>query len=175
MSGDKGTGKSYFCTLFREHVALQDLHAHDLVDYEQPLEQGRVYIAEDITPRNMAPTTLLHLINRACEAKAWLVLTSLYAAPHYPTTLADLDSRLKVLPTAHLDVPDEDFLMAMIAKLLSQRQLQFTPEVLQFLVKRIERSTVVAREVVARLDHEAMARHRNITIHLARDVLADFT
>ena len=67
--------------------------------------------------------------------------------------------------------PDDDLLAVVIAKQFSDRQVSITPEVLAYLVGRMERSFDAARRVVEALDKASLAQGRAVTIPLARKVL----
>jgi chromosomal replication initiation ATPase DnaA len=45
------------------------------------------------------------------------------------------------------------------------------PDVVQYLLQRLERSFSEARRIVAVLDEQALAQKRNITIPLVRDIM----
>jgi chromosomal replication initiation ATPase DnaA len=56
-------------------------------------------------------------------------------------------------------------------KQFADRQLRVAPDVVAFLVPRLERSLATVRKVVAALDAAALAERRAITVPLARQVL----
>ena len=60
-------------------------------------------------------------------------------------------------------------LAGVIVKLFADRQVIIEPHVVQFLVRRMERSLSAAREVVALIDQMAMERKTRITRGLASE------
>ena len=86
--------------------------------------------------------------------------------------LPDLRSRLLALPTAHIDQPDDAALTAVIGKLFADRQIRVTADVVDYLVRRIERSFASAHAAVAACDAAALATGKAITLPLVREVLA---
>lgn len=84
--------------------------------------------------------------------------------------LPDLASRLAATPMLRLAEPDDRLLAAVIAKQFLDRGLKVTPDVVQWLCLRIERSFAAASDAVARLDAAALAERREITVPLARAV-----
>jgi chromosomal replication initiation ATPase DnaA len=87
--------------------------------------------------------------------------------------LPDLRSRLLAAPSVAIGAPDDALLGAVLAKLFTDRQLQVSPEVIEWLLRRIERSFAGARGAVARLDAAALALKRPVTVLLAREVLGE--
>ena len=70
-----------------------------------------------------------------------------------------------------IEPPDDALLRAVLVKLLVERQLVVDTTVVEFLAQRIERSFAAARDLVERLDREALARQRRITRALAAEIL----
>ena len=89
----------------------------------------------------------------------------------WPVGLADLGSRLAATPVARLEPPDDALLGAVLVKLFADRQLAVAPDLVQYLVPRIERSFAAAEAVVAALDRAGLARRRPVTARLAAEVL----
>jgi chromosomal replication initiation ATPase DnaA len=85
--------------------------------------------------------------------------------------IRDVGSRLKALPVVVLAPPDDALLRAVLVKLFADRQLAVDESLIGYLATRIERSFAGARDVVARLDDEAMLRKRPLTRALATEVL----
>ena len=67
------------------------------------------------------------------------------AAGDLEILLVDLRSRVRALPIAQIAPPDEALLRAVLVKLFSDRQLTVEPEVIGYLVVRMERSMAAAR------------------------------
>ena len=67
--------------------------------------------------------------------------------------------------------PDDSLLQAILVKQFSDRQLKVKPEVISYLVIRMERSFEVARKIVAVLDEMALDGHKSVSISLAKTAL----
>jgi chromosomal replication initiation ATPase DnaA len=122
-----------------------------------------------------AEEPLLHSYNSAIERGAGLLLTMQAPPASVPIALPDLASRLRSLPVVGIAPPDDALLGAVLVKHFSDRQVRVTPEVIAYLVARIERSFAAAASVAARLDAAALAAARPITVRLAREVLPELT
>jgi chromosomal replication initiation ATPase DnaA len=99
------------------------------------------------------------------------MVTGRRAPARWPIGLADLASRLRAAPVARLEAPDDALLAAVLVKLFADRQIAVAPELIRYLVARMERSFAAADALVAALDRAGMARHRPITPRLAAEVL----
>jgi chromosomal replication initiation ATPase DnaA len=74
-----------------------------------------------------------------------------------------------------LAAPDIELTVAVLFKLFNDRQLQVEPHVISYIALRIERSLGAARELVARLDNEALTQGRRITRAMASEALHEMT
>jgi chromosomal replication initiation ATPase DnaA len=111
------------------------------------------------------------LFNLLREGGGHLLLTGRSPPARWPLALADLRSRLAALPVVALAPPDDAGLAAVIVKLFADRQLRVEPDVVRFLVERLDRSFAAAAAAVAALDRAALAHGRAVTVPLVRAVL----
>jgi chromosomal replication initiation ATPase DnaA len=116
------------------------------------------------------PEVLFHLINIAGSG-AGLLLTSRTHPRAWPAELPDLRSRLNALQVAEIGEPDDRVLEDLLRKFFRERNIKPAEEVYPYLMRRIERSVRMAREIVVRLDEAAAAEDREITRSLARQIL----
>ena len=72
-----------------------------------------------------------------------------------------------------LVVTSTHLLAGVLTKLFADRQVEVDPAVIQYLLKRMERSLEGANLLVERLDAAALARKSRITRTLAAEVLED--
>ena len=75
---------------------------------------------------------------------------------HWNVALPDLASRLKALPVARLDPPDDALLRGVLVKLFADRQLAVEEPVISYLMLRMPRSLDAARALVAEIDRLAL-------------------
>jgi len=128
--------------------------------------------AEAIAGDRAAEESLFHLYNRNVARRGALLLAACSPPSRWQLLLPDLASRLRAAPVAAIAPPSDLLLETIIAKLCSDRQLLLAPRVLQFVVRRMERSADAARRIVAALDRETLAAKAPVTLERARAVLA---
>jgi hypothetical protein len=114
---------------------------------------------------------IFHRWNLAQEERKPLLIIALYPPPAWKIGLADLSSRLKATPAVTLGDPDDVLAGMLLDKLLGQRGLSVAPQVISFIVARVERSYVGLMRFVDALDNASLSLRRGISINLARDVL----
>ena len=132
-------------------------------------EESRV--VEDLDQGIADEAALFHLLNMARQGKALVLFTSQQAPGDLAIELADLRSRVRALPIAQIAPPDEALLQAVLVKLFLDRQLAVEPDVIGYLVVRMERSMAAANEIAAEVDRLGLAMRRRITKQLAQTAL----
>ncbi|MBX6322409.1 MAG: DNA replication protein [Rhodospirillaceae bacterium] len=119
----------------------------------------------------LAEVALLHLANWLAQGGAGLLICSRLAPARWPVALPDLRSRLAAITAVAIAAPDDALLGALLAKLFADRRLRVTPEVIEHLVRRMERSCAAAGRLVEAIDAASLAARRPVTVPLVRAVL----
>lgn len=109
--------------------------------------------------------------NDAQDSGRPLLIIADAAPPAWRPALADLRSRLAATPVVSIGDPDEQVVGGLIARLLERRGLAAAPEVVSYLVPRVERRHRSVIALADALDAAALAGKRPVTVPLARDVL----
>ena len=173
VHGPAGSGKTHLAHVWQARsgaavAAARDLRREDVPDL---LKDRRAVLVDDAEACPQ-PDALLHLYNLCREESVFLLLTAARPPARWDLTLRDLASRLRTVPAVALTPPDEDFTATLLVKHLADRQLQIPPEVVSYVLPRLERSFGAARDFAAAVDRESLAERRPVTIPLARRVLA---
>jgi chromosomal replication initiation ATPase DnaA len=171
LHGPPGCGKSHLAELWRRRSG-GTLISGDVLGDRDPTDLARTAISVD-DAENAPERALLHLYNCCAEAGTSLLVLSRAAPAAWPIALADLASRLRAAPSAAIALPDDALLAAVLVKHFADRQVRVPPELIAYLVSRMERSFAAAAALVQRLDHLALGAGRSITMRLARCALAE--
>ena len=115
---------------------------------------------------------IFHAWNRAQERRRPLILIADMPPPIWKARLPDLRSRLAATPSLRIEEPDEILAAALIEKLCHARGLAAPPELIRYLVPRIERSYLGVTRTIDALDELAFERRQRLTVPLARRALA---
>jgi chromosomal replication initiation ATPase DnaA len=167
IHGPTGSGKTHLAHVWQARSKAVFLERPVAEDAALP-----VAIVLD-APRDWPEPALLHLYNRQREASGHLLIVSETPPARWPVALPDLASRLASIPAVALAAPDDDLLVAVMAKQFADRGLEVNEDVLRYVASRVERSFAAAAEMVARIDHASLAQQRRVTLALARECVAD--
>ncbi|MGB3435372.1 HdaA/DnaA family protein [Achromobacter sp.] len=172
LVGAEGSGKSHLAAIWASEAGARVTAAHTLTATTVPAELATgALVVEDVDPATLDERALFHLLNLAREYEAFVLMTARQPPSTFEVGLRDLRSRLRALPVITLEQPDDGLFRALIVKFGADRQMQLDEAVVSYLVSRIERSSMAAREAIARLDAESLRLGRPITRALAADVL----
>ena len=174
IAGPQGSGKSHLAAIWAQEAGARFLSAHALqiATLPQALATGAL-VLEDCMGSAIDERALFHLLNLVREQGAFLLMTARTAPVLWPTSLPDLTSRLRAIPTVSLSPPDDMTLRAVMVKLFADRQLAVDENLVSYLMTRVERSFAAAQEAVQRLDHEALRRKRPVNRALAADLFRE--
>lgn len=175
--GEQGAGKTHLTKVFQSMHGAVELSPADLGDGAVGnLPEVPAFIIDDALSWIADRTTeehLFHLYNRCFSSGEKMLLTARTFPNDWPFVIPDLGSRLKSADIAEIAAPDDALLMAVLAKLFSDRQVRVAPGVIEYVLPRIERSFSAVQSFVAEIDNLALRNKRQITIPLARQVLAN--
>lgn len=165
LFGPAGCGKSHLAAAWVERTGAIALHGAEaaLID---PLElEGRLVLLD--RAQDADDESLFHLINLTQSGGGALLLVSRDPPAAWATDLPDLRSRLNAIRTVGVEAPDDLVFAAMLRRAFASRNITPGEDVIDYLVRRIDRSADAAEAVVDRLD----ALHRPVTRVLARQAL----
>jgi chromosomal replication initiation ATPase DnaA len=174
LTGPKGSGKTHLTHVWAKMAEARIIAARELVEADIPsLAQSHVAVEDVplIAGDREAETALFHLHNLVLAERRALLLTGAPPVAHWGLTLPDLTSRMRGTTVAALDLPDDALLSALLVKLLADRQLMPKPDLIPYLLTRMDRSFAAAIDLIARLDAASLAQQRPITRSLAAQVL----
>lgn len=171
--GPAGAGKSHLASVWRLKSAAASLPGAMLGEASiSVFEAAHALVVEDIDRGIGDERVLFHLLNLARERGYALLITSRFPPGDLEIALPDLRSRLRALPLAVIEPPDEALLRAVLVKLFADRQLAVEPRLVAYIALHMERSMEAAGRVVAAVDRLSLAAHRKVTRSIAAAALA---
>lgn len=173
LCGPSGSGKTHLANVWRlRSDAIVAEAASVTTDNVAVLARTPAIVIEQVSTLK-DEAALFHLLNLVREQRLAILLTSERPPGELEIKLPDLASRLKALPFATILPPDDALLRAVLVKLFADRQLPVEPNVIDFVLVRMERSMAAADRIVRDLDRRALAMRRPVTRALAAKALED--
>ncbi len=167
--GESGCGKTHlikFATEKEQDSAI--ILGKDLELYYKPTT--KLVIIEDIEDVN--EEALFHLFNNLKE-KGLLLMSAKSSINRLPFILKDLKSRLLTVPEFEIFPPDDELIIALLVKNFSDLQIDISGEIIQYILKHIERSYQSVHKLINNIDFLSMSQKRKITIPLIKEALEE--
>lgn len=166
--GSVGSGKTHLAQVWQKKTGAIVWDKNQSPDDQ--VQKNKYIVIDNITPITN-PENILHLYNLIAAEQGSLLITAPTPPAQWNIKLADLSSRLLALPVVEITPPDDQLLSALLIKLADDRQISLSPEIIQYVLPRMERSFLAAQNLIEKLDHLSLAEKRNITVPVARAVL----
>ena len=174
LHGPSASGKSHLAAVWAERTNASFWSPDDVVSEKTCQNHKAIVIerADLLIGDKEAETKLFHLYNMAKEEQMHILCTMAQPPSQLSFCVADLSSRLRSAQSIGISEPDDALLSAIIVKLFLDRQIQITPDVLRYILPRMDRSFVAARRLVTNADKMALAAKKPVSIPLMRQVLS---
>ena len=173
LIGQKFSGKSHLVNIFLEKFKGIKIEANELTN--ETLKQIKIF--ENIIIENFNDQidenlffTLLNIID---QDNKYLILTSKKPIVEHLFKLDDLNSRSKNFLLSHIEKPSDDLMFALILKNLSDRQISIDKKLIDFIIKRIDRSYGKIFDFIYKIDEVSLKRKKPIDFRIIKEVLGD--
>lgn len=114
---------------------------------------------------------LFHAWNAAQTERRPLLMVAHDAPMTWDVALPDLKSRLAAAPHVAIAEPDEALARALIMRAFDKAGASYSPDLPDWLLRRIERSYAAVAQATRLLDEAALSSGRKISIPMAKEAL----
>jgi chromosomal replication initiation ATPase DnaA len=175
ICGPVGSGKTHLGGIWRRRAGAAKIEAGPISVEQAALavRAGAVLVddADRAVGDRAAETALLHLYNMLQADGGRMLITGASPPAAWRFALPDLASRLKTALVAPIAAPDEGLMRAIAVKLLADRRITASEDVIALLLSLGERSAAGIARSIAALDAASLSRKQPISAGLARDIL----
>ena len=171
--GQKSSGKTHLINIFIEKYKGKRIDAQSLNEADlNKIELYENIIIEDLTS-NINENLLYSLLDLIEQNNKYLIITSLNQVVHINFKLLDLRSRLKSFLLLNIEQPDDELIFGIILKNLSDRQISIDKKLIDYIVKRIERSYSKIHNFIYKIDQLSLKKKKSIDFELIKEVLGE--
>ena len=173
ISGEKFSGKTHLTNIFLkkfngisvESSLLNDENLKAIKSYQNVvLENLNLDINEKLI------YTLFNIID---QDNKFLIITSSVPIAEINFRLEDLRSRTKNCLLAKIENPDDELMFALILKNLSDRQITLDKKLIDFIIKRVERSYGKIFEFIYKIDKISLKKKKSIDFKIINEALEE--
>ena len=173
LIGEKFSGKTHLTKIFLDKFRGIKIEANDLTN--KSLTKIKIYqnivienINEDIDEKLFY--TLLNIID---QDNKYLIITTKKPIVDFLFKLNDLNSRSKNFILSPIEKPEDDLMFALILKNLSDRQILIDKKLIDFIIKRIDRSYGKILDFIYKIDQISLKRKKPIDFKIIKEALGE--
>ena len=173
ISGEKFSGKTHLINIFLSKFNGIKLDSSSLKN--EHLKEIKVYqniVIENLT-KEIDENLIFTLINIIDQDNKYLIITSEEPIVNIDFNLNDLKSRAKSFLLQSIDKPDDDLIFALILKNLSDRQISLDKKLINYLIKRIDRSYSKIFDFIYKIDEISLKKKKSIDLNIIKEVLGE--
>ena len=173
ISGENYSGKSHLIDIFLKKYRGIKFNTNDF--NEQCLAEIKVHqniILEDLT-KKVNEKILFSLYNVVEQDNKYLIITSLKPIVEIKFDLVDLVSRSKNFLLQSIDKPDDELMFALIIKNLSDRQISIEKKLVNYIIKRIDRSYGKIFDFIYKIDEISLKKKKPIDLKIIKEALGE--
>tara|TARA_Y100000022_G_scaffold199940_1_gene213708 strand:- start:544 stop:1206 length:663 start_codon:yes stop_codon:yes gene_type:complete len=171
--GDKYSGKTHLMNIFIKKFKGIKLNAESLSN--EDLTKIKMYeniILEDLSEK-INEKLIYSLLNIIDIDNKFIIVTSNKSIVDINFSLIDLKSRTKSFIIQKIEKPDDDLMFALILKNLSDRQISIDKKLIDFIIKRIDRSYGNIFNFIYKIDDLSLKMKKPIDFKLIKEVLGE--
>ena len=171
ICGDNFSGKSHLTNIFLKKFKGIKINSHSLKNENlQELKIHENIILENFD-QNIDEVLIYSLFNTIDQDNKYLIINSTTPINEMNFRLDDLKSRTKNCLFAKIEQPDDELMFALILKNFSDRQVVIDKKLIDFIIKRIDRSYSKIFEFIYKIDELSLKRKKAIDFKTIKEVL----
>ena len=160
ISGEKYSGKSHIVSIFLKKFKGIVIESKKIKDND--IKQIKIYqnvIIEDVD--NTIDEKLLYsILNLIEQDNKYLIITSNKPIVNINFQLKDLKSRFKNFLLQNIEKPDDELVFGLILKNLSDRQIILDKKLVNYIIRRIDRSYGKIFDFIYKIDEISLKKKK---------------
>ena len=171
INGAEFSGKSHLSNIFIKKFSGIKIEAEYLKnDHLKEIKLHENIVLENLN-ENIDENLLFSLLNIIEQDNKYLVVTSNKIIADMNFRLEDLKSRSKNFLLQSIEKPDDELMFALVLKNLSDRQISLDKKLIDYIIKRIDRSYGKILEFIYKIDEISLKKKKSIDFKIIREVL----
>ena len=171
INGENFSGKTHLVNIFLkknkgikiEAKLLNNNHLKEIKLHEN-------IILENLE-KNIDEKLIYTLCNIIEQDNKYLIVTSTNPITNIKFELNDLKSRAKNFLLQTIEKPDDELIFALLLKNFSDRQISIEKKLINFIIKRIDRSYSKIFDFIYKIDEMSLKKKKSIDFKTIKDVL----
>ena len=169
--GKKFSGKTHLVNIFLRKFNGVKFEANLLNDEKlKTIKPFQNVVLENLN-LDVNENLIYTLFNIIDQDNKFLIITSTEPITEINFKLEDLKSRTKNCLLAKIENPDDELMFALILKNLSDRQISLDKRLIDFIIKRVDRSYGKIFEFIYKIDEISLKKKKSIDFKIINEAL----
>ena len=166
--GQKKSGKTHLLNIWSSYNNAHLINCSDVQSWNDLSFNNNIAI--DDFHKLKDEEGFFHFYNSLMLQK-YAILVTVDINSNFKIKLKDLNSRFKSFTSSKIEDPEDDLLTAIIMKYFSNAQVQVEKNVIEYLLKRVDRDYQKLHKILEEINILSLQRKAKITTHLIRDIV----
>ena len=171
--GEKFSGKTHIINIFLEKFKGIKISSKKLDN--EFLKKIKIYqniILEDLDEA-IDENLLFTFLNIVDQDNKYLIITTKKPITNIEFKLKDLKSRSSNFLLLNIEKPDDELIFALILKNLSDRQISIEKKLIDYVIKRIDRSYSKIFDFIYKIDEISLKKKKSIDLKIIKEALGE--
>jgi len=171
ICGDKFSGKTHLANIFKFKSKAILINQNKIDDnIFKKIKLFESIIIDDFS-NDIDEKLIYSIFNLVDQDNKYLLINSVKPINEINFKLPDMSSRSKNCLVAKLENPDDDLIFAIVLKNFSDRQIKLEKKIIEFIIKRIDRSYSKICEFIYKIDELSLKKKKPINIKTIKEIL----
>ena len=171
ISGEKFSGKTHLTNIFKSKSSALFLNESEINnDVFKKIKLHESIIVDGFSNR-IDENLTYSIFNLVDQDSKYLLITSETPLGEINFKLPDLVSRSRNLLHAKIKPPNDELIFAIILKNFSDRQIKLEKKIIEFIIKRIDRSYSKISEFIYKIDELSLKKKKPINLKTIKEIL----
>jgi chromosomal replication initiation ATPase DnaA len=171
--GEKFSGKTHIINIFLEKFKGIKISSKKLDN--EFLKKIKIYqniVLEDLD-EVVDENLLFTFLNIIDQDNKYLIITTKKPITNIEFKLKDLKSRSSNFLLLNIEKPDDELIFALILKNLSDRQISIEKKLIDYVIKRIDRSYSKIFDFIYKIDEISLKKKKSIDLKIIKEALGE--
>ena len=170
--GPKGCGKTHLSNILKKKISVVQIFDAKKIDEEKISKFEKLdCLIIDNYENNIDENFFYSILNHFKQLDTYVVVNSFLPIKNMKLELKDLKSRAESFVSLGIELPTDDLLRVIISKSFSDKQIDISPKISEYIIKNIERSYEKVFKFIKEIDDLSLSSGKSININLIKKVL----